>query len=66
MDEQLLSRLQRIEGILATLLKVEIAPLLREALQDPVDQKLFEMTGSATSREIRKALKIGQNRISET
>ena len=65
-SDEIVSALGRIEQMLAALVKLQACAVLEKELADETDRKLYELTGSATSRAIQKTLKIGQARISAT
>ncbi len=65
-DKQVSDGIARIEGLLSTLVKLQMAPILEKELQDDFCRKLWTHTGKATAREIQKKLKCGANKISET
>ena len=65
-DDQVRESIARIEEHLATMVKLQMAPVLEKELQDEFRQKLWALTGKAKREEIRKKLKCGPNRIAET
>ena len=65
-DDQVGETIARIEEHLATLVKLQMAPILENELQDDFCRELWTHIGKATNREIQKKLKCGPNRISET
>ena len=65
-DEKIRDGFARIEGLLLTLVKLQMAPVLENELKDDFARKLWNLTGKATTREIQKKLKCSPNRISDT
>ena len=65
-DDQVRESIARIEEHLATLVKLQMVPVLEKELQADFCRKLWPHTGKATIREIQKKLKCRPNKISET
>lgn len=63
-EKEVLDGLAKIDGLLSTLVKFKMAPILERELVNDFAQKLWSLTGKATAREIQKTLKCGPNRIS--
>ena len=57
---------ERVERLLAALVKLQMAPILETELRDDFHRRLYALTGKATSRQIQKKLRCGANRISDT
>lgn len=65
-DDELEIAVDRIEGLLTALVRLQTGVVLEQELKDDFDRQLYELTGEATTREIQKKLKAGPNRISDT
>lgn len=65
-DNEIRDGIAGIEALLATLVKLQMAPILEHELRDPFGRKLWDLTGKATIRKIQKTLKCSPNRISDT
>jgi predicted transcriptional regulator len=65
-EKEVLEGIARIEGLLSTLVKLQMAPVLEHELTDDFARKLWDMTGKATTAEIQKRLKCRRTRISDT
>ena len=57
-NEEVLTRLKRIEQLLELLTKTHLAPLLQEEFADPRMAQLYELTGSHGQREIKKKIAV--------
>jgi hypothetical protein len=64
-DDNLAAILRDIEKHLAALVRFNHAQILREAITNPQEQKVYELTGTKTRDEICKELKISPNTLSE-
>ena len=65
-DDQVRESIAKIEEHLATLVKLQMAPVLEKELQDDFGRKLWALTGKAKREEIRKKLMCAPNKLSET
>jgi hypothetical protein len=65
-EKEISEAIPRIEALLSTLVKLQMAPVLERELQEIFCRKLWSLTGKATSRDIQKKLKCGAKRISDT
>ncbi len=63
---EILASLQRIESLLALLVKLGQAPLLIAELKDDKLRRLYEMTGEQTREQIARATDLSTGTVSGT
>jgi hypothetical protein len=64
--DPVLGSLFRLEGLVATLVRVALRPVLEEELKEPSAQAIYEATGEKTAREIASAVGVGVATVSRT
>jgi hypothetical protein len=64
-NEELNEGIARIEGLLRTLVRIQMAPILERELTNGFASKLWPLTGMAKRNDIMKKLKCGPNRVAE-
>lgn len=66
MDSEILDCLRRLERSLAILVRTQLGPVLERELTDKRMADLWELTGNATQRDVKKRLNMSANTISAT
>jgi hypothetical protein len=64
-DQESLKILNRIEQWVAIIAKAQLAPILQAELTDPRMAELYRLTGTSTQREVKDALNMSANTISD-
>jgi hypothetical protein len=64
--DPVLASLFRLEGLVSTLVRVALRPVLTEELKEPSAQVIYEGTGEKTAREIAIAAGVGVATVSRT
>lgn len=66
MDSKILDCLQRLERLLAILVRAQLGPVLERELTDKRMVDLWRLTGNATQRDVKRRLNMSANTISAT
>jgi predicted transcriptional regulator len=64
-EDNLAAILKDIEKHLAALVRFNHAQIMREAITNPVEQKVYELTGTKTTKEICSELHLSATTVSE-
>ncbi|MCH8151782.1 MAG: hypothetical protein IH830_05360 [Planctomycetes bacterium] len=65
-DADILASLRRIEDLLRTITKAQLAPIIQRELCDDKTQQLYELTGTMAQKDICKALSRSASTVSDT
>lgn len=65
-DAEILASLRRIEELLGTMTKAQLAPIIQKELCDDKAQQLYELTGTMPHKDICKALSCSASTVSDT
>jgi hypothetical protein len=66
MSDEILNSLSRIELSLSILVRAQLGPILQRELADKRMAELWNLTGSATQRQVKTRLNMSANTISAT